>query len=271
MRKLLLAAMLVWSMWVVASCGATPTPTRVPPTATPVPPTATPAPKIDMVSVARGGLLYDKWWKVTDGASEPTNNQALWALQTTNTLKGSDTWRCKECHGWDYRGKDGAYSKGSHYTGFPGVRDAGQRKPVAELASILGGSANAEHNFSTVLKANDINDLANFLKYGLVDMSTVLDYAAKKPIAGDAAAGKLLFGGVCAACHGDDGKKLNFGSASAPEYIGTVAVSNPFEFLHKTRVGQPASKPVMPSTLVLGWTEQQMSDVIAYAQSLPQK
>ena len=34
---------------------------------------------------------------------------------------GADTWRCKECHGWDYAGKDGAYGSGDHRTGIVGV------------------------------------------------------------------------------------------------------------------------------------------------------
>ncbi|MGE5123820.1 MAG: hypothetical protein ACM3H7_04830, partial [Acidobacteriaceae bacterium] len=71
-------------------------------------------------SASRGGRLYDNWW-VEAGVDEPTSDQPLWASQTTNTRSGSDTWRCKECHGWDYKGADGAYGSGSHMTGFPGV------------------------------------------------------------------------------------------------------------------------------------------------------
>jgi thiosulfate dehydrogenase len=52
--------------------------------------------------------LYDSWWTVT-GTDRPTTDQPLWQTQTTNTRTGADTWRCKECHGWDYQGKDGAY------------------------------------------------------------------------------------------------------------------------------------------------------------------
>ena len=121
-------------------------------------------------SIVRGGMLYDTWWKVVPGASEPKDNQPLWPLQTTNKRKGSVTWRCKECHGWDYKGKEGAYGSGSHFTGFPGVWNADQKKSADELAGILGGSANPQHNFSKVLRPEDIADLANFLKGGLVDM-----------------------------------------------------------------------------------------------------
>lgn len=238
---------------------------------TQVPPAPTASPKVDVASVAQGGLLYDKWWTVVPGASEPKGNHPLWASQSTNKAAASATWRCKECHGWDYKGKDGAYGKGSHYTGFPGAWGAAQKKTVAELAAFLGDRANPKHNAFTAFRPADIADLANFLKHGLVDMTKYVDYAAKKPIGADAARGKSAYDRLCAGCHGADGKKLNFGDASKPEYVGTLAKDNPQEFLHKTWVGQPGSQPPMPSALVSGWRIEQAVDVLAYAQTLPEK
>jgi thiosulfate dehydrogenase len=221
-------------------------------------------------SVARGGRLYDTWWRVVPGAAEPKSDQALWSLQTTNKRNGSVTWRCKECHGWDYKGKDGAYGSGSRYTGFAGVWDAAQKKSAEELAAILRGSANSKHDFSTVLRPADITDLANFLKNGLVDMTQYVDYKTKNLIGGDAGRGKNLYA-FCAACHGPDGKKLNFGTDKDPEYVGTIAKANSQEFLHKIRVGQPGSEPNMPAALVMGWSMNQVVDVLAYSQTLPEK
>jgi thiosulfate dehydrogenase len=224
----------------------------------------------DAASVARGGLLYDAWWEAVPGAAEPKQDQALWSLQTTNKRKGSVSWRCKECHGWDYKGKDGAYGSGSRFTGFPGVWDAAQKKSAGELAAILRGSANPQHNFSSVLRAEDIADLANFLKGGLVDTMKYVDYKSKKPIGGDVERGRAQYA-LCGACHGPDGKKLNFGTDKEPEYVGTVAKANPQEFIHKIRVGQPGSNPAMPAGLVLGWDIKQVLDVLAYSQTLPEK
>ncbi|MEE8170240.1 MAG: hypothetical protein V3T70_06810 [Phycisphaerae bacterium] len=71
----------------------------------------------------RGGLPYDKYWAVTGGA-EPTTDHPLWASRpdtTSNTRTGADTWRCKECHGWDYKGVSGGYASGSHRTGIAGI------------------------------------------------------------------------------------------------------------------------------------------------------
>src|SRR3990172_12009225 len=98
-----------------------------------------------VAQIARGGRLYDNWVKETKAAA-PAGNQPLWALQTTNTRTGIDTWRCKECHGWDYKGKGGAYSKGSHYTGFVGVWDAGTSKNQQRLVEILKGPPDSRHD-----------------------------------------------------------------------------------------------------------------------------
>ena len=237
----------------------------------PTAPAPATSPKVDVASVAQGGLLYDTWWKVVAGASEPKENHPLWASQSTNKSTGSATWRCKECHGWDYKGKDGAYGKGGRYTGFPGVWGAAQKKTVAELAAFLGDRANPKHNAFAAFRPADIADLANFLKYGVVDMAKYVDYATKKPIGADAARGKSAYDKLCTGCHGPDGKKLNFGDDKKPEYVGTVARENPQEFLHKSWVGQPGSDPAMPSMLVVGWSIQQVVDVLAYAQTLPEK
>src|SRR3989337_2040312 len=81
--------------------------------------------KYATADASRGGLLYDKGWKV-NGVAEPTGNHPLYP--TVGQKSGADTWRCKECHGWDNKGKDGAYSSGSHFTGLNGGYEASNRK-----------------------------------------------------------------------------------------------------------------------------------------------
>ena len=216
-------------------------------------------------AVSRGGLLYDKWWKVT-GADEPATDQPLWAAQTTNTRSGDDTWRCKECHGWDYQGKDGAYGSGSHFTGFPGVL-AAQGKTAEELAAALQGATNADHDFSSVLDEASINDLVVFLKEGPTDLRAYVDYDTKTAKNADLAQGDSHFSNVCASCHGSDGTALNWGDEQEPEYVGTLANDNPWEFLHKVRFGHPGSP--MPSAVDMGWSAQDATNVLAFAQTLP--
>src|SRR3990170_8450749 len=129
---------------VLAACAQ---PTATPPTTTT--PSVTTPPPPSPATIALGGKLYDNWMK-TAGVATPEGNSPLWAGQATNTRSGADTWRCKECHGWDYKGKDGAYAKGSHLTGFPGVYNASLNKPKAELLDVLKGKANSSHNFASL-------------------------------------------------------------------------------------------------------------------------
>jgi thiosulfate dehydrogenase len=217
-------------------------------------------------SVARGGRLFDMWW-VEAGLEEPVGDMPVWGRQDTNTRTGGDTWRCKECHGWDYKGAEGDYGEGSHFTGFPGVYDA-RLKPVADLLALLTGSVDAEHDFS-VLSEPDLNDLVSFLKDGLLDVSPFIDAETKTPISGDADHGQELYTSTCALCHGEDGLTLNFGSEDEPEYVGTIALDNPWEFVHKVRTGQPGSEPPMPAAIEKGWSPQDIIDLLAFAQSLP--
>ena len=104
-----------------------------------------------------GGLLYDKWWKAA-GLAEPTGNHPLWASRpdtTSNTRTGPDTWRCKECHGWDYKGVSGAYGTGSHKTGVAGI--FGTTKTAQELFDLI----KTHHSYGTAgLSDTNIWDLA---------------------------------------------------------------------------------------------------------------
>ena len=214
-------------------------------------------------SASRGGRLYDNWWKEA-GVEEPTLDQPLWASQTTNTRSGSDTWRCKECHGWDYLGADGAYSSGSHFTGFPGVFRVAS-KTSDEIIAILSGGSNVDHDFSA-MGDDAMIDLATFLQSGMVDFTALIDAETKSAIEGDSAHGEELFV-TCAACHGEDGRLLNFGSEDEPEYIGTIALDNPWEFLHKVRAGQPGT--TMPASMDGDWSTQDLLDLLTFAQTLP--
>jgi thiosulfate dehydrogenase len=217
-----------------------------------------------MVSnVAAGGKLYDKWYAVAEGASEPTEDQALWATQSTNTRSGKDTWRCKECHAWDYQGDEGAYSSGSHYTGFIGMIEASALS-VDEVVTILKGGDNADHDFSAVMNDEDLESLGEFIADGgVIDVTPYIN--SDKTINGaDLDNGETLFNNVCAVCHGADGRTIDFHDG---EYVGTLANDNPQEILHKIRFGQPGT--AMPSSVEMGWTTEDAVDVLAYAQTLP--
>ena len=214
--------------------------------------------------VTEGGVLYDNWMKAL-GQEAPADNQPLWATQTTNTRTGADTWRCKECHGWDYKGVDGRYGSGSHATGFKGTSDSASLS-LEEIVAWLNGTQNPDHDFSAYMEEAQFQMLAAFIQQGQVDTTPFIN--DDKTVNGDAAKGKAAFDAVCTRCHGEDGKTLNFGDDAAPEFVGTLAADNPWEFFHKVANSQPGE--TMPSGINLGWTLEDIADLLAYAQTLPQ-
>ena len=265
-RKLLLSSLFMFFVLMLAACAGQAPEEELAPTS---PPTEEPAPtsppEVELTGlIPEGGRLYDKWWKEA-GVDEPAGDQPLWASQSTNTRSGGDTWRCKECHGWDYMGSDGAYGSGSHFTGFPGVFDSSGLSD-GELLAWLDGSANADHDFSA-MGEEALGDMVTFLQEGMIDVAPFIDAETKAAIGGDDQEGEKLYSDACIACHGDDGRSINFGDEDEPEYVATIALDNPWEFIHKVRAGQPGTE--MPSAIAEGWSMQQVVDVLTYAQTLP--
>ena len=85
-------------------------------------------------AIARGGRLYDKWF-TENKAAKPAADHPAYTVK--DGKYGKDTsWRCKECHGWDYMGKDGAYAKGGHATGIKGIGGANGKDPAAIVAML---------------------------------------------------------------------------------------------------------------------------------------
>ncbi len=101
------------------------------------------------------------------------------------------------------------------------------------------------------------------------NLNNVANEADTKKVIGDNMThGEELYTDTCVACHGADGKQLNFGSETEPEYLGALANGNPWETLHKIRFGHPGT--AMPSGVANGWSTQDAVDVLGYAQTLPE-
>jgi thiosulfate dehydrogenase len=213
----------------------------------------------ESADVKQGGQLYDKWWKI-NGGTEPSSD--FDSYPSTSAKSGGDTWRCKECHGWDYVGKDGRYSSGSHYTGIKGLWDV-RNADMEEIFDAIKGEGSA-HDLSAVLSDNDIADLTKFVKEGLIDMSLFMTNGIAT---GDAGNGLGLYNSNCSSCHGLDGNLLDFKSSEGIQGIGWLANDNPQETLHKIRWGHPGS--AMPSAVEDGGlTDEETSDILAYGQTL---
>ena len=212
--------------------------------------------------IANGGILYDDW-AATLMISLPDNTHP--SYPSTGKQKGGLTWRCKECHGWDYMGKDGAYGKGSRHTGIKGINGMAG-KPIDSIKNIVRG--NTHRYTKEMLPDKALEHIALFISQGQVVMSNNID-AKTKAAKGDAKRGARFFQTICAICHGYDGKSINFqhDKHDAPEYIGTVAKDNPWEVLHKIRNGQPGVPMVALPVLDI----QEQIDILTYAQTLPTK
>ncbi len=207
--------------------------------------------------MSRGGRLYDNWY-ATQGLDAPEDTHPLWP--SSNSRTGAVTTRCKSCHGWDYRGTDGKYGSGSYQTGIAGVM--GYTGNQADLVSVLRAEA---HGYSEAMIPDEqIGYLSTFLSEGLIDMNAVIDFETGD-VMGDPSNGAAIFQTTCAACHGFDGRAFDWGDADEPGFVGTEAVGNPWETLHKIRNGHPGVEMINLSAFSL----QDSADLLAFARTLP--
>jgi thiosulfate dehydrogenase len=209
--------------------------------------------------IVLGALLYDKWYTVKDAETSGTHP----LYPASGKKKGATTWRCKECHGWDYIGKDGRYSKGSHFTGIKGVYDARTGKSN-ELYDALT-DAEINHDFSKYLVESDIWAMVKFIREGLIDIKTVINIDGS--ITGNPENGRSLYESNCSTCHGKDGNEIDFKKKEGIQGVGWLSNDNPQESLHKIRWGHPGSG--MTSAVVdKRLSDSETIDILSFIQTL---
>lgn len=212
-------------------------------------------------SVVRGGRLYDNWYKEIDRPA-PTRPHPAYPRDRRYANSAKASWRCKECHGWDYKGKDGAYGEGPHYTGIKGILGMAG----ANLDEILAVLQNETHryrgelDYRPAMDEHDLQDLANFVSKGQVDMDAFIERPTKKA-KGDPVRREAFYATICASCHGLDGTKI-----STRRPLGEVATVNPWEALHNIVNGHAGV--AMPPLRVLDDMDA-LVDILAYMQTLP--
>lgn len=210
--------------------------------------------------LSAGGRIYDTWWDALDRKKPEGTNPAYPA---SAQRKGATTWRCVECHGWDYKGKDGLYSSGERFTGITGIRKAKGRDPIA----IAGMLRKPPHSYTPdMITDEELQRVAAFVSRGQHNVDRLIDNKTAK-VKGDAERGKGFFQTICAACQGFDGRMLDWGTKEEPAYIGTEASRLPHEVLHKMRNSHPGAAMINLRALPL----QDAIDILAYAQTLPVK
>ena len=175
---------------------------------------------------------------------------------------GAATWRCRECHGWDYLGAAGAYASGPRFTGIKGIAGMAGKDP-AEIVRIIRGDV---HRYTPdILPDAAVEKLALFVSLGQIDMDKAIDRTTGKA-AGDPGRGVQLYRMACYACHGPDGRRINLGNETTPSFLGTVANDNPWATLHRIRNGLPDVG--MPALALSSMTVEDQVDLLAYLQRL---
>ena len=208
--------------------------------------------------LAYGGRLYDLWWIVL--LSEPPERTHP-AYPKSGRARGAETWRCVACHGWDYRGKDGAFGAGPYYTGIKGIDGMAGADP-ARIAALL---RKKPHNFDAEMIPDEaLQALAVFVSRGQGRPSQQID-AGTGAFRGDPAKGKQVFQNICAICHDFDGRAWITGEDDGLNNLGAIATADPWRALHKVLNGQTYAD--MPALRALD--RQTVLDVLSYVQTLP--
>lgn len=201
------------------------------------------------VEGALGAMRYDTWWSAA-GLPEPVGTIPFYP--SIGQQSGPDTWRCKECHGWDYKGRDGAYGSGPHYTGIKGVLGS-TMTPTQMFNSIKD-----VHGYGAAgLPDQDIWYIVEFLQNYTFDMSPSITSGGQ--FVGDSDQGRYNYfvaNGAhnCRHCHGD-----------APADLANIAATDPWQFLHRMMFGHPGA--TMPSWLLAEGDTQGAADIGAYFQA----
>lgn len=211
--------------------------------------------------LAAGARIYDNWWIALD-RDRPEGTNPAYPTSVNEKQSGAGTWRCKECHGWDYKGAEGVYRKGSHYTGIRGI-DGVIGLPVSRIMATL---RDENHPYTTeMINDTELERIASFVSRGQVDMSKFIDLETRTIIAGDVNRGRAIFQTTCAACHGFDGRLLDWGDGEENAYVGTEAVEVPDEVFHKIYSAHPGVQMINLRAFSL----DDAVNVLAYTATLP--
>lgn len=213
--------------------------------------------------LAIGGRIYDNWWNALD-VLPPRGTHPSYPTEI-GTKTDEETWRCKTCHGWDFQGRDGIYNENnSNYTGIIGITGA----LGLSLETIAATLRNDTHLYSTDMISNEqMGRLAAFVSRGQIDVLEYIDPETRqmRPGVADINHGRGIFQTVCAACHGFDGRLLDWGDEEGSNFVGTEAVALPDEVIHKVLSSHPGAAMIN----LRAFPVQHTIDVVGYAATLP--
>jgi len=210
--------------------------------------------------IKRGAYLYEAW-DLRVRANLLGNTNPMWTEIGRKSEVGPVTWRCVSCHGWDYLGSEAETEGGIAVPGLIGARSMDQE----ELTKWLDGTMNPKHDFSEYLPNAAKRDLLEFLQHGVMNFSSYIRSGVFK-IGNISSNGETLYKESCRDCHGSDGSRINFGTADNPIFLGNIA-EEPWRVVHLIRFGHFHIGNT--SSEELGWSFQDIIDVVIYTRALP--
>jgi thiosulfate dehydrogenase len=213
----------------------------------------------------RGGRLYAAWDNLaSDGLPEEIH--LLWPENIAGEFPARITWRCVNCHGWDYLGSESkSFLTATRAMEYPNLFSM-IAKSEEEILPLLNGETIPNHDFSTYLNEQDLRDLSAFLSSGLTLPKLIADWETFQ-VQGTVEVGQQNFQEFCSFCHGLEGEKINLNTDQTPIFLGDLAWSNPWRIAHIIRFGHHQTR--VPPAELLGLSFSQQIDILAFTQTLP--
>lgn len=213
----------------------------------------------DAANGVNGAQIYD----------HPLNY--IGASQTKYPNAYTNFYRCKSCHGWDLKGKNGVLINKTPNATYPIAANgdlyiwAKQHniRQIFDAVKNMGGrkTDKTSYNgtmpdFSTILTDAQIWDAVKFLKEtahntdDFYDLSTSGSYPTGTKTfsnigkGGNAAAGLVTYNAKCKSCHGADGTQIDVyctgpSATAGGLFLGEMFRKDPHEVQHKGMWGMP--------------------------------
>jgi len=215
-----------------------------------------------------GGKLYSKFWASETGWTAPSG------ITATDISGYSNFYRCKQCHGWDLMGTEGAYIDRAPDAGRPSVgisliepilndpkeelfehvfEPDGRLVNTALTQDGTNGQGNEMPAYATILTEAQAWDIVKFLLEERLDVTQLYDLNTTGVYPngtrtftnigkdGDVAAGNIFYSNNCASCHGADGKQIPIIHDGVVTSVGNAGREAPHELQHKVKFGSLGS------------------------------
>lgn len=251
----------------------------------------------DAADGINGGRLYDKFW-----ADETTFETPADPSVNLGDITGfGDFYRCKQCHGWDQLGRQGAYvsrksktSRPSVANGIRGFVSTASNRELFDAIKGDGGAAvdpartadgtndalggNLHPDYGKILSDAQIWDVVKFLKTEAFDVTQIYDFTVTGTYpdgsisfsnwgrGGNVANGLAIYNQSCGfeVCHGADGTGPILAEGRT---VGDFVRSKSNEAHHKIKYGQLGSPMLGISNATLGDMKDlytALSDTLAF-------